>query len=137
MQAHSPRPPKEWKYRVLYLGSDLNLIFPLRKALAKADCRLVACSDRETAILFLNSEIPYQLLLIDWEWRGREGLELARLAQALKHRADMTVIMVSANELNRELKTAARKAGIRQCLSKKQDMAELVHAIGKAVNRES
>jgi DNA-binding response OmpR family regulator len=136
MQAHSPPPPKKRKYRVLYLGSDLELIFPLRKALAEADCRLVACSDRETAVLFLNSEIPYQLLVIDWQWRGREGLELARLVQALKHRADMSVIMVSANELNRELKTAARKVGIRHCLSKRQDLAELVHAIGKAVNRE-
>jgi hypothetical protein len=38
------RPPAtKFKYRLLYLGDDLELIAALRKELAEADCRVVAC----------------------------------------------------------------------------------------------
>jgi len=70
----------------LYLGTDLELIAAVRQELTESDYRLVACSDRESAILFLKSEIPYHLLLIDLDWRGREVLKFARLANSLRHR---------------------------------------------------
>ncbi|MEP6742018.1 MAG: hypothetical protein ABJB61_05920 [bacterium] len=63
MQAPMCLRATESTFRLLYLGSDLELIAALQKVLTKPDYRLVACSDRESVILFLKSEIPYHLLI--------------------------------------------------------------------------
>jgi hypothetical protein len=48
----------ESKFRILYLGSDFELVKALRRVLTKPDYRLVTCADRGTASLFLKSTIP-------------------------------------------------------------------------------
>ena len=132
----APRRPlaTKFKYRLLYLGDDLELITALRKELADADCRVVACSDHGSAILFLKSDIPYQELLIDWEWRGREGLELARLVHTLKHRSDLTPMLVAATKLTRYMEAVAHKAGIRECSIKTKDMAEVIKVTSRLMS---
>ena len=118
----------ESKFRLLYLGTDLEFTAALRKMLPEADYKLVTCADGESAIMFLNSHIPYQLLLIDFEWRGREGLQLARLARSLKHRKRMPVVLVSVTELSKRLKALAGKAGVNECVTKTPDIgvAEII-----------
>jgi CheY-like chemotaxis protein len=120
---------RESKFRILYLGADLELITALRKALTEPDYRLVSCSDRESAIMFLKSEIPYDLLLIDFEWPGAEDLKLARLAHSLRHRKRMPIVLTSATPLDDHLKKLASKAGARIWVTKTQDMAALAEVI--------
>jgi PleD family two-component response regulator len=110
----------------LYLGNDLELISALKKALPKLDYRLVSRSDRESAVMFLKSDIPYQLLLIDFEWRQREGLKSASLARLLKHRKRMPT---TTTELRRRLKVLARNAGVNECVSKTPDMGAIIETI--------
>lgn len=129
----------ESKFRLLYLGTDQELITALRKALKKPDYRLVACSDRESAILFLKSEIPYDLLLIDFGLQKSEGLKLARLAHSLRHRRRMPIILVAATGLSRQMETRARKAGVQLCVTKTPDMrlvSEAIRQVGEG-RRES
>jgi PleD family two-component response regulator len=121
----------ESKFRILCLGSDAGSISVLRQVLTEPDYRLVTCSERESAILFLRSEIPYHLLLIDLEWRGMEGLKLARLARSLRHRKRMPIILVAATEFSGELQALARKAGVSDCVMKTPDMG----GVGEAVRR--
>jgi CheY-like chemotaxis protein len=116
----------------LYLGTDLELVAALRRVLTESGYRLVTCSDRETAILFLKSEIPYDLLLIDLEWRGTEGLKLARLAHSLRHRKRMPIILVAATELSSDLKVSARKVGMNKCVTK---TTPDVDALSQAIRR--
>jgi DNA-binding response OmpR family regulator len=120
------------KFRLLYLGTDLEFITALRHFLTEPDYRLVACSDREGAELFLKSDIRYDLMLIDFDWRRREGLELARLAQSLEHRNDMPMVMV-AKKLNSSMKTLARKAGVTKCVTKTPDVGVVAEAIRQLV----
>lgn len=117
------------KFRLLYLGNDLELMAVLRKALAEPDYRLVSCSDRDTATLFLKSEIPYDLLLIDLEWQETEGLKLARLAHSLEHRKRMPIMLVTATGSSRQLKTLSRRAGVNECVTKTPDMRAVIEAI--------
>ena len=133
MQAPTRPRSTESKSRLLYLGTDLELIAAVRQVLTEPDYRLVACSDRETAILFLKSEIPYQLLLIDLEWREKEGLKLARLAHSLRHRKRMPIILVAAAELSSDLKASARKAGVRECVTKTPDVSVVSQAIRRLI----
>ena len=111
----------ESKFRLLYLGNDLKFIAALRQVLTEPVYLLVACSDRGSAELFLRSDIPYDLLLIDFDWRGKEGLELARLARSLEHRKEMPIVIVAATEVTRDVKTLARTAGVKKCVMKTPD----------------
>ncbi|HUS13000.1 MAG TPA: hypothetical protein VMZ30_21190 [Pyrinomonadaceae bacterium] len=119
------------KFRVLYLGNDLEFIAALRQILTEPEYRLVACSDREGAELFLKSDILYDLLVIDLAWRGKEGLELARITQSLEHRKGMPIILVAATKLNSSMKTLARKAGVKKSVMKTRD----VGAVGEAIRQ--
>jgi DNA-binding response OmpR family regulator len=134
MQAPTRPRSTESKFRLLYLGTDLELMAAVRQALTEPDYRLVACSDRESAILFLKSEIPYHLLLIDLEWRGKEGLKLARLARSLRHRKRMPIILVTAKKMSGDMKTLARKAGVNECVTKTRDMEAVSEAIKRVMN---
>ena len=117
------------KFRLLYLGADLELIAALRRALTEPAYRLVSCSDRESAIMFLQSEIPYDLLLIDLDWPGAKDLKLAWLTHSLRHRKRMPIVLTSATPLDDHLKTLASKAGARLWVTKTQDMAALAEVI--------
>ena len=120
------------KFRLLYLGNDLKLMTAVRQVLTLPIYRLVACSDRESAILFLESEIPYDLLLIDLDWRGKEGLKLARLAHSLQHRKRMPIILV-AGRMSSDIQALARKAGVKKCVTKKPDLGAVSDAIRQLV----
>ena len=134
MLAPTRRRSTESKFRLLYLGSDLQMLTAVRKVLTEPDYRLVACADGESAILFLRSEIPYQLLLIDLEWRGMKGLEVARLAHSLRHRKRMPIILVAAaTKLSRELKATAREAGVSECVTKTADAGVVSQTIRRLI----
>jgi len=108
----------------LYLGNDLDLIAAVRKVLAEPEYRLVACSDWESATLFLKSEIQYDALLIDLDWRGEKGVELAGLARSRRHRRRMPIILVVA-KLDGILKRVASEAGLEHCVMKTGDAKKL------------
>lgn len=124
------------KFRLLYLGTDLDFIAALRRVLAEPDYFLVTCSDWGGAELFLKSDIPYNLMLIDFDWRGNEGLELARLSQSLGHRKEMPIMMLSATKLNGAVKTLARRTGVKKSLMKTTDVAAVSEAIRQLVETE-
>jgi CheY-like chemotaxis protein len=119
----------ESKFRLLYLGNDLELIAALRKTLTEPDYRLVTCSDRVSAILFLKSEIPYDLLVVDLEWQGARGLKLARRAHSLRHRKRMPIILVAATGLSSQLEALARRSGVRAWVTKTPNMGAVIEAI--------
>lgn len=119
----------ESKFRLLYLGDDLELVAALRKVLTKSDYHLVTCSERGSAVLFLKSEIPYDLLLIDLEWRGEEGLKLARLAYSQRYRKRMPIILVAATESSNELQALVGRAGVTSWVTKTGDMGAVSEAI--------
>jgi DNA-binding response OmpR family regulator len=121
----------ESQFRFLYFGGDLEFMAVLRKALTKAGCRLVTCSDRGSAILFLKSDIRYDLMLIDFEWQKEEGLKLARLAHSRRHRKRMPIILLVATRSDEKTGAFARKVGAGECVMKTPDMVGVVEAINR------
>ena|SRR5882672_403882 len=133
MQASTCPHATESKFRLLYLGTDLKFMAALRQLLTEPDYRLVACSDQGSAVLFLKSDIPYDLLLIDLEWQGTEGLKLAKLARSLRHRRRMPIILVAATKLSSDVKTLARKAGVSECVTKAPNVSVVSEAIRRLI----
>lgn len=132
MQAHACPREAEAKFRLLYLGNDLKLIAAVRRVLTEPDYQLVACGDRGSAVLFLRSEIRYDLLLIDLDWRTKEGLELAQLARSLPARKRMPIVL-AAGELSSGVKEVARKAGVNQWVTKTPDALALSEALRQLI----
>jgi DNA-binding response OmpR family regulator len=118
----------------LYFGADLEFITALRKPLTKAGCRLVTCSERGSAILFLKSDIPYDLMLIDFEWQKEKGLKLARLAHSLSHRKRTPIILLAANKSDDKMVVFARKVGAGERVMKTPDMVGVIEAIKRLLD---
>ena len=118
------------RFRILYVGSDLDFLAVLRKALRKLEHHVVSCPDRDSAGLFLKSEIPYHLFLFDIEMRDAAALELARLARSLSHREDISIIIV-ANEVTNSLEVRARNAGADECITKTEDISAAMERIAR------
>ena len=77
---------QEPKFRILYVGSDQELLITLRAVLLRPEYHIVSCADRGSAILFLKGDPRYDLLLFNLELSGSTALKLARLTQSLPHR---------------------------------------------------
>lgn len=116
-------------FRVLYLGDDPKFIARFREDVSESVYHLVACSDQGSAALFLKSDIHYDLLLTDHDWRGNEVLKLARLARSQRHRKQMPVVLLSTMSLDEETKALAKKARVVECALKTADLSELVSRV--------
>jgi DNA-binding response OmpR family regulator len=112
----------------LYLGNDLEFKAAFREQVSESVYRLVACADQGSAALFLESNIPYDLMLIDHDWRGNEGLKFARLSRSQRHRKQMPIVLVSAAALDAETKAFAKKVGVVEC-ALKTDLSKLVSRV--------
>lgn len=126
---------QEANFRILYVGSDEELLVALRKFLRKPQYLIVSCMDRGSAILFLRGDPKYDLLLFDLELLGVKGLEMARLAQSLPHRQHTPIIVTTANGMTGNLEKRARRAGVRECLIKTGEVVELSQAIMRFLER--
>ncbi len=118
----------EARFRILYLGSDLEFITGLRERLPEDEYRFVTCSDTGSAMLFLQSEIVYHLLLMDFDWKGMNGLEMSVIARTQQQRKTMPIILLMNAALRGERKAQARKAGVDECL-KKKDLPSVVNTM--------
>ena len=93
--------PKHWKYRVLYVGSDLALASFLKDALSRLDCCVVRCPRGTEARIFIESENPiiggsaikYSLFLFDEQLPDMTGKELAEFTHKVKHRKRTPIII--------------------------------------------
>src|SRR5688572_30380333 len=116
----------EAKFRLLYFGADLKLIAALQQVLTKPDYQLITSSNYDDAVLFLRSRIPYDLLLIDFEWREQEGVQLAHRARANRHRKRMPILLVAATEPSSDTRMLLRQVGVTEWLLKSEDVFEVI-----------
>lgn len=120
------------KFRLLYFGADLKLISAMQQVLTKPKYQLVTSSNYDDAVLFLRSRIPYDLLLIDFDRPGEEGLKLARRARSIRHRKRMPIVLVAATEPGNETRMLARHAGVTKWAVQTEDVGEVIASL---VNR--
>ena len=88
------------------------------------------CADGNTALEKICGQTPYDLLLLDYDLPGVNGLELVSRARALVHRARTPIVVLSATPIG----LAARKAGADVFLQKPQDVTSLVETINRLLS---
>jgi CheY-like chemotaxis protein len=111
--------------RILYAEDNALLRQTLTDTLELEGWHVVACRNGTAALWKLESDEPFDLLLLDDELPGINGVELAQRARRLKHRERTPVVIISASETGR----AARQAGASAFLKKPEDINRVVETI--------
>lgn len=107
------------RFRLLYVGGDVQFLRALRRVLTEPDYHIVSCPHVDSAMEFLKGNPRYNLLMFELELRG---LELTKLTRSLAHREQLPIVMVTANEIVDSFRTLSRNARVDEWVSK-QDAA--------------
>ena len=107
------------RFRLLYVGSDIELLRALREVLTKPDYHIVSCPHVRSAIDFLEGNPRYDLLMFELELRGKTGIELTRLARSIPHRAHLPIVIVITNEIVGDHGKLGRQSGADEWVSKR------------------
>lgn len=89
------------------------------------DWRVEDCDDGLTALAKIRSNEQYDLILLDDDLPGINGIALAALVRTLEHRRHTPIVMLSAAERRCD----ARAAGVNIFLKKPEGMKSLVNTI--------
>jgi DNA-binding response OmpR family regulator len=85
------------------------------------------CANGNAALEMISSETDYDLLLVDYDLPGVNGLEVVQWARKLAHRSSTPIVVLSATPVAAE----AREAGADVFLQKPQDVTLLVETISR------
>jgi two-component system chemotaxis response regulator CheY len=110
---------------ILYAEDNRFVAEAVRDLLEGEGWRVVLCPDGNSAMNRIAGGVRYDLLLFDNDLPGVSGLELARYARSLPAYRGTPIIMLSADESERE----ARGAGADLFLRKPDDIDALVGAV--------
>ena len=91
--------------------------------------KVETCIDGAEARKKITGTARYDLLLLDYDLPGVNGLELVRLARKLPHRRRTPIIMFSAGEVE----TEAWRAGVNAYLRKPDDVLKIAETIVRLI----
>lgn len=113
------------KFKILHVEDSEIIAGVVKETLEDQGWQVETCANGEAALEKISSEADYDLLLIDYDLPGVNGLELVRHARNLGHRSHTPIVMLSASLVE----AAAREAGADMFLQKPRDIASLIEAI--------
>ena len=118
--------------RILYAEDNALLMQTVKDTLELEGCHVVACRNGTLARWKLEGDEHFDLVLLDNELPGINGIELARQARGLSHRRRTPVVIISASEVGGE----ARRAGVNAFLKKPEDINRVVETIERLLASE-
>jgi CheY-like chemotaxis protein/Tfp pilus assembly protein PilF len=111
--------------KILHVEDDEMVAGLAKEMLEIQGWQVETCSNGNAALEKISGNAHYDLLLIDYDLPGVNGLELVHRARDLAHRSHIPVVVLSATPVE----AAARKAGADVFLHKPQDIGLLVETI--------
>jgi CheY-like chemotaxis protein len=117
---------------ILHAEDDALVASAVREALRGEGWRVSTYADGPSALREIEGPEHYDLLIIDRQLPGADGLELVVRARELPHRQHVPIIVLSASDIGRE----ARRAGASAFLRKPEDMSALAEAIARLLARK-
>jgi CheY-like chemotaxis protein len=91
------------------------------------------CADGMEAMRKIESKARYQVIILDNQLPGKDGLDLARRARELPHRRRTPIIMLSASDAERD----ALHTGINAFLRKPQDIGQLSATVTRLLTKNA
>jgi CheY-like chemotaxis protein len=116
--------------RILLVEDDQLVADAVRKTLEVKGWSVEVCSDGTAALDRMTGDTYYDLLVLDYELSGVNGIELVHHARQLPHRSRTPIVMLSATPVG----MAAREAGAEVFLQMPQDVTSLVETISRLLS---
>jgi CheY-like chemotaxis protein len=116
---------------ILHAEDDALVASAVREALRGEGWRVSTFSDGLAALAEIEGPERYDLLIIDRQLPGLDGLALVYRARELPHRQHLPIIVLSASDAERE----ARRAGASAFLRKPEEMHALAETVARLLAR--
>ncbi len=116
---------------ILYVEDNELVLHGVKDTLEmEEDLSVDACMDGTAALTKLESNAHYDLLLVDNDLPGVDGLTLIRRARELPHRQHIPIAMLSASRIEAD----ARRAGADEFLRKPDDITKITEHVRRLLN---
>jgi two-component system, chemotaxis family, chemotaxis protein CheY len=118
--------------RILHVEDNKAVASLVKETLELEGWKIETCADGNLALEGLASDAHYDLILLDNDLPGLNGLELVERARTMAHRRDTPVVMLSATVDN----AAARQAGADVGLHKPEEIGSLADTVARLLKIE-
>lgn len=116
--------------RILHVEDNQAVAGMIKETLESEGWQVEACADGAEALERITSDAHYDLLLLDYDLPGLNGIELLQQARALAHRRGIPVIVLSGTAVEE----AVMLAGADAFLRKPEDISSVVEAIAQLLS---
>ena len=114
--------------RVLVADDDVDVCALLEQVLRPL-CDVTTVHDAETALKFLERDVPYDAIVSDFMLPGISGVEFVARVRGTEGRGRVPILIISGHDAS-EIGAAARAAGADAFLDKPFTLAQLRAAVG-------
>ena len=118
--------------RILHVEDNKAVANLVKETLGLEGWNIEACADGNLALQKLSSHTHYDLILLDNDLPGMNGLELVKQTRAMTHRLRTPIIMLSATVDD----AMAQAAGAEVALRKPEDIPSLADTVRRLVKSE-
>jgi CheY-like chemotaxis protein len=116
--------------RILHVEDNQTVSAMVKETLESEGWEVEACADGMQALRRIKSDAHYDLLLLDYDLPGLNGVELLQKARALAHRRGIPVIVLSGTAVEE----AVMQAGADAFLRKPEDISSVVKVIAQLLS---
>jgi two-component system chemotaxis response regulator CheY len=118
--------------RILHVEDNKAVANLVKETLGLEGWNIEICSDGNLALQKLSGHTHYDLILLDNDLPGMNGLQLAKQTRAMAHRRQTPIVMLSATVDD----AMAQSAGAEVALRKPEDISSLADTVRRLVNFE-
>jgi DNA-binding response OmpR family regulator len=111
-------------WRVLVADDDPEICTLIKTILKSASFDVMVCADAESALVHLQRDQPYDILISDFMLPGISGIELITMVRANPQTAKLPILMISGHS-NYAMDARAKSAGADHFLNKPFTLSQL------------
>jgi len=113
--------------KILHVEDNVAVASMMKETLMREGWEIETCADGKAAMKKIASHTRYDLLLLDYDLPGVNGMQLVQQARGLAHRRAVPIIILSAtlDEM------AAQMAGADASLRKPEDISSVVKTVAR------
>jgi len=118
--------------RILHVEDNEIVAGMIKETLESEGWQIEACANGWEALERITSDAHYDLLLLDYDLPGLNGIELLQRARALVHRQEVPVIVLSGTAVEEEVMRAGADAFLRKLEDISSVVETISHLLGSA-----
>jgi CheY-like chemotaxis protein len=117
--------PETGQISVLHVEDNKQVAQVINDFLSSEGMQVDSCGNGMTALRILTGDAQCDVVIVDNDLPGLNGLELVRRVHKITHRRNTPIIMLSGDEIE----TEAWRAGVKEFLRKPQDIERVASTV--------